>query len=308
MTGRSLVTGGAGFVGRHLVAQLLERGETVRVLDRTIGPPALLEDVESIEGSVTDSKTVARAMHGVESVFHLAAQTQLWARNRGSFVEINVEGTRQVMAQARAAGVQRVVHVSSIVTLIGKSTPRTGTTVSAESRLPASEMLGPYPRSKRQGEEIALAAACEGLQAIAVLPAVPVGPGDVNMTPPTRMLQQLLNGDLPAVLDCMLNLIDVRALARGLIAARDHGDAGHCYVLAGEDLRMAEFLARLERLTRLPMPKRRVPYPVALAAATVSEAMASVTGKPPSAPLTGVRLAGRPVWLDANAAQVDLGV
>src|SRR5688572_18067612 len=108
----NLVTGGCGFIGRHLVEQLAARGERVRVLD--LRPIAgSLEGVEQVVGSVTDPAAVARAMDGCERVFHLAANPNLWAPDPTSFDAVNHQGTRRVLDAAQKLGVQRLVYTST---------------------------------------------------------------------------------------------------------------------------------------------------------------------------------------------------
>ena len=118
MTARVLVTGAAGFVGRHLVAALHRRGETVRALDLSYEPA--LKNAECIVGSVTDPDLIYGVMEGIESVFHCAAIPQLWAADATVFERVNVEGTRLVLETARKQRVARAVHVSSYVTLMAK--------------------------------------------------------------------------------------------------------------------------------------------------------------------------------------------
>ncbi len=308
----ALVTGGCGFIGRHLVNQLRARGDAVRVLD--LGPFEDLPDgVETVQGSITDSAVVRRAVDGVGTVYHLAAYPHLWARSRRLFEDVNVEGTRIVLAAAKAARVRRVVHGSSLTVLMTRT--RDGGEVrideTRETRL--EDMLGPYCRSKFLAERAALAAAAPdggGLPVVAVLPTLPVGPGDRNLTPPSRMILDFVNGRAPAYLDCRLNLIDVRDLAAGHIAAAERGRVGERYILGNENIRLSELLDLLSEVTGRRINRaRRIPYALAQAAAWVDETLADlVTHRPPRAPLTGVRLAGVPAVFDSAKAQRDLGL
>ncbi len=305
----NLVTGGAGFVGQHLVARLVARGEAVRVFDLTCPEGTFPSNVEVIQGSITDAAAVAAAMDGVDCVFHVAANAHLWARDKSVFDRINHHGTRIVLGEARQAGVPRLIHTSSLTVLVGKRMRGTPRTVNEETAPRAKQMLGPYCLSKWRAEHAALAANTEDFAVTAVLPTLPVGPGDKRLTAPTRMILDLVNGKIPAFLDCIHNVIDVRDVAEGHILARDRGLAGARYLLGAENLTMAEFVAALGRITGAPMPKARVPYAVALAAGHVSEWISDhVTRKPPQAPLTGVRLAGRPVRFDCSKAVHELGL
>jgi dihydroflavonol-4-reductase len=305
----ALVTGGCGFIGRHLVSQLRARGDAVRVLD--LGPfEDLPDEVETIQGSITDPAVVRRAVDGVGTVYHLAAYPHLWARSRRLFEDVNVEGTRIVLAAAKAARILRVVHGSSLTVLMTRRNDGGEVRIDEGRETRLDDMLGPYCRSKFLAERAALAAAAEGLPVVVVLPTLPVGPGDRNLTPPSRMILDFVNGRAPAYLDCRLNLIDVRDLAAGLIAAAERGRIGERYILGNENIYLSELLDLLSKVTELPINRaRRLPYALAQAAAWVDETLADlVTHRPPRAPLTGVRLAGVPALFDSTKARRDLGL
>ncbi len=303
MSRPTLVTGAGGFLGGHVVAALAARGEAVRALDLTF-PAPLPEGVERVPASILDPDALAHAAEGAAAVIHCAAVTDLWARRPVIYDRVNTRGTCEVLAAARRAGA-RMVHVSSYTTLVG-GPDRGEVTLDETVELPPSAMLGPYPRTKREAELFALAAARLGQEVVIVLPSAPVGPGDRRLTPPTRMLRDLAVGRTPALLDCLLNLVDVRAVAAGVIAARDRGRSGERYLLAGEDVPMPELAGRVARLAGVRPPHRRVPFRVALAAARVEARIAALTGRRPTAPLTGVRLAGRRVQFSSARARAEL--
>ncbi len=305
----NVVTGGAGFIGTHLVQELTRRGERVRVLD--LKPPrGVSADVDFISGSVTDPAAVFKALSGADAVFHLAANAHLWAADKTKFQTLNVSGTKCVLDAAVRAGVAHIVHTSSLTVLVGKhSGLKHETTVSESNTLSAADMLGAYPLSKFQADQVALAAAREGHDVRIVLPTLPVGPGDYGLTAPSKMILDLVNGATPATLTCLLNFIDVRDVAAGMIHAREKGLAGERYILGNENMWMKELLALLHDLTGAPMPRLRVPYGVALMAGGLTEWIAThVTHRPPTAPLTGVRLARRRIRFDNAKAVTALGL
>ena len=297
---RVLVTGGAGFLGRHLAGALTARGHAVAALDLAFDPP-LDPAVETVVGSVADRGAVARAMEGCGAVLHCAALTGLWARDPGAFDRVNVDGTRIVLDAAHAAGA-RAVHVSSFVTLIAGGRGRRVETVDERLELPVEAMLGPYPRSKRRAELLCRA---HPANPVIALPTAPIGPGDYARTPPMRMLDGMLKGTLPALIDCTWNFVDVRDLASGVIAAMERGRAGRRYLLGGANATTAEMAALFTRVAPRPAPALRVPYRAAWAAACIEAAFGAV--RPPSAPLTGVRLAGPARRFDSSRACAELG-
>ena len=299
----TLVTGGAGFVGKHLVAALEKRGEEVRVFDL---------DADStdggIKGSILDRDAAAAACANVDAVFHLAGNAQLWARDAAIFDQVNHQGAQVMLEEAKAAGVRRFVHCSSLTTLVGDQTPIGPSAANEDILLKPDDMLGPYPRSKLMAELAVIEAARDGLDAVIAIPTEPLGPGDDSLTPPTQMILDFLNGATPAYIDCMLNFVPVESLAEGLIAVRDRGRKSGRYLLGGENISMRQLLEMISNLSGEQTPKTKLPYHVALVAGVFDTGLVSrITGKPPKAPLTGVRLAGRQVSFSSEKAAADLG-
>ncbi|WP_250645683.1 NAD-dependent epimerase/dehydratase family protein [Methylobacterium durans] len=169
-------------------------------------------------------------------------------------------------------------------------------------------MPGPYTRSKREAEAMALAAAESGLDVVIASPTVPIGARDANRTPPAAMLAQFLAGGAPAFLDCTLNLVGVRDVAAGMLLAAEHGRRGARYVLDGEDVRLSDLLGRLERLSGRRMPRLAMPGAAARAVAAIAEWTADhVTGRPPVATREGVRLALGEGHVGDSKARDELG-
>lgn len=303
---QTLVTGGAGFIGRHLVHQLLNRGHSVRVLDiREF--KSLDQRAEFVRGSITDRKLVQKVMRGVDQVFHLAANPDLWIPQKKEYQIINVDGTRIVLEEAAKAGVDRFIHTSTESILKGHRKETSGPVDEDVSRT-LNDMPGPYCRSKYLAEQEARAAATYGLPVIIVNPTLPIGPGDFRVTPPTKMIIDFVCGNNPAYLDFEMNLVDVRDAALGHILAAERGQIGHRYILGGENLRLAQVLDILRELTGLPITKRRIPYSLALGYAALSEFVAdTITKKPPKASLTGVRVAGASMLFNCSKAVNELG-
>jgi dihydroflavonol-4-reductase len=300
-----LVTGGSGFIGRHVVAALRTRGVSVRVLD--LAPAGDLGvDVEFVAGSILDAPRLGAAMKDVRHVYHLAGIAKLWSRDRADFDRINAEGTVMVLRAAVAHGVARVIHCSTEAILLPK---HGGDVLIDETVQPAlADMPGPYTRSKLKAEQAVAAAVEVGLDALVVNPTVPIGPGDRNLTPPAAMLSLFLAGQSLAYLDCMLNLVDVRDVAAGMVLAAERGRTGERYILGGDNLALSDLLQLLERLSGRRMPKRSVPPWLALMSAAVTEwAADAFTGRAPAATREGIRLALRSAPFDSRKARSELG-
>lgn len=301
---RSLVTGGGGFIGAHLVNQLLEQGETVRVLELPDVP--LPSSVEVVRGSVCDANVVRHALKDVQRLYHLAGNPNLWAVDKKDFRRVNYEGTCTILNEAAKKDLEVVVYTSTESILTGNA--RIDAPVGSDVKRVLNEMPGPYCRSKFLAEQAAFKAARDGLPVVIVAPTLPIGPGDRFITPPSRMILDFLNVKTPAYYNCRFNLVDVRDIAKGHILAAEHGRPGERYIFGHENMTLGELLQLLEEITGLAMPKFHVPYWVALSAGLVSEFTADyITRRPPKAPLTGVRLARHPMYFDSDKAINELG-
>jgi len=302
---RVLVTGGSGFIGRHLVGALLAKGDDVRVLDLDPPPPGDVA-VEFVRGSVADRETCERALEDVEGVYHLAGIAHLWRRDKQDFDLANRRGTETLLKAAANKGVRRFVHCSTESILL----PRRRNHKAIDETTPPKleDMAGPYTRSKHLAERAALRAAQNGLDVVVVNPTVPIGIGDRNMTPPAAMFALFLTGKTPFFLDCVLNLADVRDIADGIIRAAERGRSGERYILGGENVAMRDLLPVLERKSGRRMPKRRVPAAVALFTGSVSGWIADrVTHRPPVVTREAVILALRSAPFDSAKARRELG-
>ena len=254
---RILVTGGNGFIGKHLVSALVAQEREVRVLD--LQPPfRALPKVEHVRGSVLDRDLVQRAMEGVDEVYHLAGLPGMWLPRKGDFHAVNYGGTETVIETARKRGVKRFLHCSTESILFRASRSND---LPAEDALRPDDMPGPYTRSKMLAERYAMQAAATGYPVVIGCPTMPIGPHDHNVTPPTAMLRHFLSPRLQLYLDFVVNLVDVRDVAAGLILAMERGQAGHRYILGGEGIALKQVLRIMadisgRRAPRLPINGR----------------------------------------------------
>jgi dihydroflavonol-4-reductase len=302
----SLVTGASGFVGHHVVRLLVARGHRVRVFVRPESDRRALAGlpVEIAYGDVRSRTTLREALRGVSRVFHVAADYRLWAKTPQDFYETNVQGTRHLLELASAAGVDRVVHTSSVATI---AVPRPGVLPDESTIARLDEMVGHYKRSKLLAEQEVLRAAAAGLPAVVVNPTTPIGQGDWKPTPTGRILVDFLRGRMVAHVETGLNLVAVEDVAAGHLLAAERGVVGERYVLGSRNVTLKELFAMLSRVTDRRAPRATIPHGLALAAAYVSHAVAWIRGTDPAIPIDGVRMARHAMFVDDSKARRELG-
>jgi len=304
---RTFVTGASGFIGSAVVRALVGSGYSVCALVRPSSPRGNLDglNIDIEEGDMRDPDVVGRAARGARYVLHVAADYRLWARNPQQLMQNNVEGTRVVMAAALAAGAERIVYTSSVATL---TTSEIGRPADETRPLAETEAIGSYKRSKVAAERIVEAMIVkQQLPAVIVNPTAPVGPRDLRPTPTGRIIVEAASGRMPAFVDTGLNLVHVDDVAAGHVAALQHGRIGERYILGGEDITLAELLARIARLLGRRPPRIRLPrhliYPLAYAA----EAAARLTDREPFITLDGLRMAKNRMFFTSGKAGRELG-
>jgi dihydroflavonol-4-reductase len=298
----ALVTGASGFLGWHIARLLIERGYAVRALCRPTSQIREL-DAERVTGDLRHPESLARAAYGCALVFHVAADYRLWARDSNELYESNVQGTRNMLTAARNAGAERIVYTST-VGCIGMPQDKPG---DEQTPVSIADMSGHYKRSKWLAEQVALEEARAGLPVVIVNPTAPIGDHDWKPTPTGKIVVDFLSGRLPAFVDTGLNVVDAREVAEGHLLAAERGRPGERYILGSENLTLQQILRKLAAIAGTPAPKFRVPYPVAYAAGIVSTALAAVTGREPRAPLEGVKMARKKMFVVHDKAVRELG-
>lgn len=304
---KTFLTGATGFLGSHVARVLAAQGAELRLLVRATSNLKNLEglNAETAIGDLRDAASLDKAMSGCDTVFHVAADYRLWARDPEEMYRSNVEGTRAILEIARKNGVRRVVYTSSVATM---GFTRNGSPADEDSHVALADMIGHYKRSKFMAEQIALEAGRSGMHVVVVNPTTPVGEQDIKPTPTGRIILDFLKRKFPAYVDTGLNLVDVTECARGHVAALERGKSGERYILGGEDLTLKQILDKLAAITGLSSPTVKLPYFFAFAAAAVDE---TVTGRilhrEPRATIDAVRMGRKKMFASSAKAERDLG-
>lgn len=300
------VTGGTGFIGANLVRLLLQEGYSVKALVRANSNLDNLKglEVEIVKGDLNDLN-LWQQMQGCQYLFHVAAHYSLWQKDRGSLYHNNVLGTRNVLAAAQKANIQRTVYTSS-VGAIGAG--KLNQVVDETYQSPVEELVGDYKKSKYLAEVEAMQAARKGQEVVIVNPSTPIGPLDIKPTPTGDVILRFLRRQMPAYLDTGLNLIDVRDVAKGHLLALEKGKSGDRYILGHQNITLKELLEQLAQITGLSAPKTTVPAWLPLSVAWFDEKILAPLGKPPSVPLDGVRMAKQHMYYNASKAVRELNL
>jgi dihydroflavonol-4-reductase len=268
--GKTLVTGGNGFVGSAVVRLLAERGDDLKLTRRRRSRVDTLEGIEhqSVECDVLDRAAVRRAMRGVDRVFHVAGLVSMRPEDSERLFEVNVGGTRIVLEEALRAGVERVVYTSSVAA-VGPA--KHGQTADERQLFTAGRLGIPYVNSKHEAEVEALRLAAQGLPVVAVNPCYVFGAGDVYGRA-TAIVRRFMLGRIPAYVPGALNVVDVGDVARGHLLADEKGLPGERYILGNRNYTLDRLFADLARLSGVEPPALRLQPRAALRLAQALEA------------------------------------
>ncbi len=302
----AFVTGATGFIGHHVAAALVRRGWSVKALRRSgSAHPVPLDGIEWKTGDLRNSDQLAGAIEGCDALFHVAADYRLWARDPSEIYQTNVNGTVNILNAALSAGVDRVVYTSSVgaLGLNADASP-------ADEKTPVcvGDMVGHYKRSKFLAEREAEKFLDRGLKIYFVHPSTPVGPCDHKPTPTGKIIVDFLNRKMPAYIDTGLNLVDVRDVAEGHCLALERGRPGEKYILGNLNLSLSQIFALLEKISKLPAPRIRLPYRPILFLAGIFYLVSTITRREPLIPFEGVRMAKKKMFFDPSKAVRELGM
>jgi dihydroflavonol-4-reductase len=303
----TFVTGATGFVGSHVVRQLLLRGDRVRLLARNSSRKSNVEafGCEIAIGDLKDLTSLLRCIQGCRRVYHVAADYRLWARNPQEIYDNNVGGTRNLLSACCEAGIEMVIYTST-VGAIGMR--KDGLPADEDTPVKLDDMIGHYKRSKFMAEQVALEFASEGLPVIIVNPTTPIGAGDIKPTPTGRIILEFIKGRMPAYVDTGLNIVNVEDVAIGHLLAETKGKVGERYILGGENWTLEEILESLAQICEKRTPRFRIPWTLALVAGYMDNFfMGSILRREPMIPLEGVRMARHKMYISSEKARKELG-
>ncbi len=252
--GINVVTGGRGHVGFALVKELADRGEKIRLLLRSDSKVFDGINCEKVMGDVCDSESLEKAFSGAETVYHVAGVVDISGEKDKQVWEVNVEGTKKVVAACKKCGVKNLVFVSSIDAVpVGDDDEE----IVEISHFDPDLLEGTYAKSKAVSTQFVLDSADENLKVCAVHPSTCIGPYDNNGTSSMcSVIKLFAKGLFPMTFDFgSCNFVDVRDCAKGMIAAAEKGRSGECYFLCGKVISLDDFMGVLAEACGRKHPK-----------------------------------------------------
>lgn len=261
-----LVTGATGHIGNVLVRRLLDQGEKVRALiwrGEDTSPLRGL-DVEQVVGDVLDPASLKPAMQGVDTVYHLAGIISIMPGKNPLVWRVNVEGTRNVLAAARQAGIRRLIYTSSIHAI---ARAPEGVMMDESLGFDQNNPYGEYDRSKAAASLEVQKAAAGGLDAVIVCPTGVIGPYDFRGSEMGEVIRSASEARPMFYVEGAYDFVDVRDVADGMIAARKHGRRGESYILSGQKLSVRYMLETVREVTGRAFSRIKIPFSLAEIAA-----------------------------------------
>ncbi|MBP7140752.1 MAG: NAD-dependent epimerase/dehydratase family protein [Opitutaceae bacterium] len=308
---RTLVTGGTGFLGRHLVERLISQGRSIAIFARTPAPDLERKGVTFIQGSLTDPNAVQAACAGVGTVFHIAARVGVWGRYN-EFHAVNVLGTRALLDGCRRHGVSRLIHTSS-PSVVYNGLPL----AAADESLPLTKHCpSPYPLTKAIAEREVLEASAGSLRTVALRPHLIWGVGDPHLIP--RLLARARSGRLRVVgrgdnrvdMVHVENAVDAHLAAEAALDFNPAAVSGRAYFITNDEpVALWQWINALLGALGIPRVERRVSLPAARAfglGCEIAWHLLPLRGEPPMTRFIADELA-RDHWFSIAAAKRDLG-
>lgn len=306
--GPTLVTGANGHVGNNLCRLLVARGERVRAMIRASADPTPLRDLqlEIVHGDILDPASTAEAVAGCGRVYHTAAGFLMWSRDpERDIVAPSVEGTRNVLAAAARAGVERVLYVSTGGTIGFSTSPDQVRDETHYNATPHTHYFRGKVAAEREAFEIG---AREKLPVVAINPGFITGPRFYKLSESIRQIADFVNSAPPIYFAGGFGIVDVEDVAEGAILAMEKGRAGERYIISGDNIEVKTLFDLVAEMAGVRAPRVKVPVPILRALAFALEMGGRLTGTRPLLDRSQVdEFAGTWGYVSNAKAQRELG-
>jgi dihydroflavonol-4-reductase len=249
-----LVTGSAGLLGKELVGQLLLQGKTVKAaFNQTRLPDFNNDNLLQEQVDILDVVALEKVMKGVDEVYHCAALVSFSPKDESRLYKINVEGTANIVNAALAAGVRKIVHVSSVAAL-GRI--REGETINETMQWSPATSNSKYGHSKYLGEMELWRGVAEGLDAVVVNPVIILGPADWNESS-TKIFRSVYN-EFPYYTEGITGFVDVRDVATAMILLMQSDISGERFIISAENISYHSLFDMIAKAFGKKLPHKNV--------------------------------------------------
>ena len=280
MTDKVLLTGATGLVGKSILQELVNRGYSVRALVRSRErAEKLLDDCELVVGDVTDYPSVETAMDGCPLVYHAAGLPEQWVAEESLFDQTNVEGTRNIVAAARAARVERFVYTSTIDVFAGQP----GVPFD-ESEIDPDPKGTAYERSKQEADQIVARAVDDGLPGIFLHPSAVYGPVEAASPGLNDFIARIIRKQIPMLLPGGMPIAFAADVARGHVDAAEIAPVGARFILSDRFYELVDLAREIVAVAGIGRVPKVLPLAFANFVSAAGEKVAHYTGKPPLIP------------------------
>lgn len=305
---KTLVTGANGLLGSNVVRELLSRGHKVRVLARKGSNLETLKglDIEYFQGDLLDGEEkLSRACEGCDYVIHAGGKTAGQQTKFSDFADINIKGTKNIVYAAEAAGVKRMVHVSSCCVFTGGSMEEPGTEL---SEFTGFRYNSGYINSKYLAQQWVLnEVEKKSFPIVVVNPTIMIGPYDGRPSS-GEIILRALKGQLQLCPVGGKNFVDVRDAAEATCNALTMGTPGECYLLASENLTFADFFGKVNRIYGRHGVRIMIPGGLLNGAGALGNAFQAITHHEIPLNLVNTRQLATPAYFSARKAERVLGL
>jgi dihydroflavonol-4-reductase len=301
----ALVTGATGCVGANVVVALLAQGYDVRAMRRPTSSLDALDGLhpELVIGDILDPPSLVAASAGCALVFHIAAVSDYWRTPAEHIYQVNIEGTRNVLAAALEAGVERLVYTSSIGAL---GVPRQGQLLDESATFNLPPRRFPYGHSKHQAEQAVREAIAHGLDAVIVNPTGAMGARDIHFIGGS-VLREVRRGLSWFAPPGGLNWVDAETLGLGHVLAVERGRTGERYILGGENVSHRAATDTVAKVVGGRRPLLTLPRPLMGLVALLIDGFNALWPGTPRFSGEQARLSGAEIYCDCRKARHELG-
>ncbi len=295
-------------IGSHICRELHKSGCSTRALlqnDESDENIRGIDGIEIVRGDIRDPSFIKKLLSGCDACVHSAALNKLWHKPSKEFYETNVLGTKNICEAAFSNNIKKMVYTSSCEVMGPSPNERLR---DEKTKLIEEKVRGHYERSKFKAEEIIRGFIKSGLPAVIIRPTAVVGAGDINLSPPGRLIKSFLTGNVIVYYDSGVNIVDVEDVAKAHINALCDGKAGSLYIVGGHNVMFEDFFQVMSELSGIKQPNTKLKYSTALISTIALNLRALITRRDPGVTVSGIRTIRHPWFFDSSKAKRELGL